>query len=151
MLQGPRILFLGGEGKTEAVDELEPAPRPYGASGSEAIELCREWMLFLGARETVASTGDSRVLCDLYSGRYLAWVSDTRGNLDIDSVDIAAKLAAADGRQPLIFVPGGVRPIARERADALGVALLRYRANDGALDGANALGRQMCENGLAAT
>ena len=121
---------------------------PFGASGEEAVGLCRSWMVYLGAADTVIARGDSRHLCDLYSRRYLAWVSDARGNLDLGIVDEAARIAASDGRLPLVFVPGGVRPVARERADARGVALLRYRPLDGALDGANALGRQLCASGL---
>jgi hypothetical protein len=105
-------------------------------------------MVYLGATDTVIARGDSRHLCDLYSRRYLAWVSDARGNLDVGIIDDAARIAASDGRLPLVFVPGGVRPIARERADALGVALLRYRPLDGALDGANTFGRQLCVSGL---
>lgn len=130
------------------VEREPPVPVPFGASGEEAVRLCRSWMVYLGAADTVIAPGDSRHLCDLYSRRYLAWVSDSRGNVDIRIVDEAARISAGDGRFPLIFLPGGVRPIARERADALGVALLRYRPLDGALDGANALGRQLCATGL---
>lgn len=126
-----------------------PAPRRYGASGEGAIELCREWMVFLGAADTVVASVETRETCDLYSGRYLAWVRDDRANLDVDPVEQAAIVASTDGRHPLIFVPGGVRPVARARADTLGIALLRYRALDGALDGANALGRNLCASGLA--
>lgn len=105
-------------------------------------------MVYLGATDTVTSRADSESFCDLYSTRYLAWVRDERGNLDIEPIERAALIASRDGRNPLIFIPGGVRPTARERADALGVALLRYRANDGALDGANALGRRLRTIGL---
>lgn len=140
---------LGGAGETETVRNIEPAPRPFGTSGPDAIELCQQWMAFLGAEDVVVASDSAKDVCDLYSTRYLAWVCDKRGNLDVDAVERAASVATSDGRVPLIFVPGGVRPIARERADALGVALLRYRANDGALDGANVLGRQLCVNGPA--
>lgn len=106
-------------------------------------------MVYLGTVETLIAREDARHLCDLYSNQYLAWIYDGRANLDIDTVERAANVAANDGRLPLIFVPGGVRPSARECADSLGVALLRYRAYDGALDGANALGRRLRANGPA--
>jgi hypothetical protein len=121
---------------------------PFGASAEEAIELGRRWMVFLGALDVVVARDGERQLCDLYSRLYLAWVTDERGNVDVAAVSRAAAVAASDGRLPLVFLPGGVRPIARERADALGVALLRYRANDGALDGVNTLGRQLRADGL---
>lgn len=127
----------------------EPAPRPSGVSDDEAIELCREWMVFLGAYDTVVSQGSARGSCDLYSSRYIAWVDNGRGNLDVNAVETAARLAATDGRQALIFVRGGVRPVAQQRADTLCVALLNYRARDSALDGRSRLGRQIVATGLA--
>lgn len=127
-----------------------PAPRPFGVSADEAVELCREWMVYLGASDTVVSVGAARESCDLYSSRYLDWVDNARGNLDVDAVEKAAMLAAADGRRALIFLRGGVRPITQERADALGVALLNYRARDSALDGRSKLGREIIAAGLAA-
>jgi hypothetical protein len=128
----------------------EPAPRPFGVSDVEALELCREWMVFLGASDTVVSSGATRNSCDLYSSHYLGWVDNARGNLDVDTVERAATLAAADGRRALIFLRGGVRPVAQERADALGIALLNYRARDSALDGRSKLGREIVATGLAA-
>lgn len=126
----------------------EPRPRPFGVSAEEAIELCREWMLYLGARDTVASSGNAKELCDLFSSRYLAWVENGRGNLDVGPIETAATLAASDGRSPLIFLQGGVRPKAQQRADALGVALLNYHARDGSLAGRSRLGRAAVESGL---
>jgi len=125
-----------------------PAPTPWDASDEEAILLCRDWMIFLGATDTVAVSGTARPFCDLYSNRYLGWVYNRRGNLDVDEVERAASLAGTDGRPALIFVSGGVIPYARQRADVLGVALLRYGAQGGVLDGANSLGRQLYASGL---
>lgn len=106
-------------------------------------------MIYLGATDSVVSTGIARNSCDLYSSHYLCWVDNGRGNLDVDVVETAAARAAADGRQPLIFLRGGVRPIAQERADVLGVALLNYRERDRALDGRSRLGREIIATGLA--
>ena len=123
-----RPLKLGRLLQTEIVSIEPPSPRSFGVSDEEAVELCREWMIDLGATDTVVAIGALRQLCDLYSARYLAWVDNRRGNLDVDPVDAAAALAASDGRCALIFVQGGVRPVAQERADALGVALLLSRS-----------------------
>lgn len=120
-------------------------------SDQEAIPLCRDWMIFLGATDTVAATGAVRQVCDLYSSHYIAWVDNRRGNLDIDAVEKAATVRAADGRRALIFVSRGVRPVAQNLADTLGVAILRYGARGGVLDGGNRLGRQLCASGLAAS
>ncbi|WP_285115467.1 hypothetical protein [Leifsonia sp. fls2-241-R2A-40a] len=125
-----------------------PAPRPFGVSADEAVELCREWMIYLGAVDAVAAQNPARQLCDLYSSRYLAWVDNRRGNLDVDAVEKAATLAASDGRQALIFVRGGVRPVAQEQADALGVAILWYHAVDATLAGRSRPGLALLVSGL---
>lgn len=130
------------------VRHVPPTARPYGVSDEEAVELCREWMIYLGAAETVAASGDARELCDLYSSRYLAWVDNRRGNLDLDDVDRAARLSSADGRQGVIFVRAGVLPVARQRADALRLVLLRYDARNGTLDGGNQLGFDLRASGF---
>lgn len=127
----------------------EPLPRPFGVSAEEAIELCREWMVYLGATDAVLSEGPTKELCDLFSSRYLAWVDNGRGNLDVGPIEMAATVSASDGRSPLIFVQGGVRPSAQQRADALGVALLNYHARDGSLAGRSRLGRAAVQIGLA--
>ena len=105
--------------------------------------------MFLGAVDTVAAPLGTRGRCDLYSSRFLGWVKNGRGNVDVEAVESAAQVSASDGRIPLLFVSGGVLPEARQRADSLGIALLRYRAHDGTLSGANALGRQVAATGLA--
>jgi hypothetical protein len=106
-------------------------------------------MIYLGAAETVAASGDARELCDLYSSRYLAWVDNRRGNLGLGEVDAAARLSSSDGRRAMIFVQGGFRPVARQRADELGVVLLRFDAINGSLEGGNQLGFEVCASGLA--
>ena len=126
-----------------------PSPRPWGVSDGEAVELCREWMVHLGATDARATGVAANRVCDLYSSGFLGWVENRRSNLDVDLVERAAATSAGDGRFPLLFVPGGVFPEARDRADVLGVALLRFRAQDGALDGVNGLGRQARTFGLA--
>jgi hypothetical protein len=106
-------------------------------------------MIYLGAADAVAAEGGARQVCDLYSSRFLAWVDNRRQNLDVDVVQNAANIAAADGRCPLIFVPGGIFPDTQDLADALGVALLRFDSLGGGLDGASAVGRQLRATGLA--
>lgn len=126
-----------------------PAPRPSGVSLDGAIALCREWMVHLGAADTRVTIGPAREICDLFSGRYLAWVDNSRANLAEDLVIRASHVASSDGRQPIIFKRGGIRPDAQRRADELGVALFSYVAVDGLLEGANPLGYMLRATGLA--
>lgn len=122
---------------------------PYGASYVEAVRLCREWMIYLGAVDTLPATGAAAAVCDLYSRDFVAWVDNRRGNLDVDVVERAARVAASDGRRAVVFIPGGVRPAAQDLADTLGVALLRFGPYDGALYGANRRGRELRASGFA--
>lgn len=128
----------------------QPAPRAWRASDEEAVDVCRQWMVHLGAQDTVAASKTGRQVCDLYSHRFLAWVDNRRGNLDLGAIERAAAVSAADGRYPLIFFSGGVLPEAQDLADAVGLALLRFDAQGGTLDGANRVGRQVRQTGLAA-
>jgi hypothetical protein len=107
-------------------------------------------MIHLGATDVVVAEGAASQLCDLYSPRYLAWVDNSRDNLDVGPVEKAATLAGSDGRNALIFVRGGVRPVAQELADARGVALLWYHARDGSLAGRSLLGLAVMASGLVA-
>jgi hypothetical protein len=130
------------------MDMLHPEPMRWGANDAEAVELCRRWMIYLGASDTVIASGEARRACDLYGSRFLGWVDARRGNVDIDIVERAASVASSDGRQPLIFIPGGIRPAAQERADALGVAVLRFHAENATLDGVNSLGWRFRDGGF---
>lgn len=103
-------------------------------------------MYYLGAADAVVSTGDSRQACDLYSSCYLGWVDNNRGNVEVELVDRAAAVVAADGRRGLVFAGHGVSPFARVRADELGVAIFRFDAQGGTLDGVNPLGRELFAN-----
>ncbi|MEY9951661.1 hypothetical protein [Leifsonia sp. EB34] len=131
------------------MSEGAPLPIPMGVSGEQAIELCRRWMIHLGAVDAVSASGEVRRTCDIYSQRFVAWVDNHRGNLEPDLVDRAAQVSASDGRQALVFVRGGVLPEAQRRADAYGVALFCFIAMDGSLEGANSVGFTLRARGLA--
>ncbi|WP_271177212.1 hypothetical protein [Leifsonia poae] len=130
------------------MDIEPPPPIPSGVSCDGAVELCRDWMRYLGATDAVVASGHVRETCDLYSSRFVAWVDHHRGNLEPDLVEHAALVSSADGRRALVFVRGGVFPAAKRRADALGVALFCYVAIDGSLEGANPLGFKLRADGL---
>lgn len=106
-------------------------------------------MVYLGVDDAVAAQEAASQICDLYSSRFLVWVNNRRGNLGLDLIERALAVAAADGRFPLIFLSGGVLPEAQDRADAVGLALLRFDAQGGNLDGVNRAGRRVRETGLA--
>jgi hypothetical protein len=126
----------------------KPEPRPRGATEDEAIELCKEWMRYLGATDAVVAMGESRHSCDVYSSGYLGWLENKRGNLEVELVERAAAVTAADGRRGLVFARHGVSPFARVRADELGIAIFGFDPEGGTLDGVNLVGREWCVTGL---
>lgn len=106
-------------------------------------------MIYLGAVDAVVASGTTAKVCDLYSTRFLAWVENQPGNLEMERVTRAATVSTADGRPALIFVRHGVLPDARERADELRVAVFGFDPRGGTLDGVNLLARELNANGLS--
>lgn len=125
------------------MERQPPKPKPWGVSDDEAIELCRDWMIYLGAADTVVASGAGVQACDLYSAGYLAWVENKTGNVEIGLVEHAAAVVAADGREALIFARRGVIPAARVRADELGIAIFGFDPQGATLDGVNLRGREL--------
>lgn len=105
-------------------------------------------MHFLGATDAVVATNESRQICELYGSRHIGWVENKRGNLEVEFVERAAAVTTADGRRGLIFARHGVSPIARVRADELGIAIFSFDPEGGTLDGVNLVGREWCATGL---
>lgn len=106
-------------------------------------------MHFLGFADVVVAVGDARQICDLYGSRYLGWVENKRGNLEVELVERAATVVAADGRRGLVFARRGVMPDARVKADELGIAIFGFDPQGGTLDGVNLLGRELFANAQA--
>ena len=106
-------------------------------------------MHYLGATDAVVATGESRHSCDVYSSGYLGWLENKRGNLEVELVEHAAAVTAADGRRGLVFARHGVSTFARLRADELGIGIFGFDPEGGTLDGVNLVGRELCATGLA--
>ncbi|WP_460536422.1 hypothetical protein [Humibacter ginsengiterrae] len=121
-----------------------PAPRPEGVSDQQAVDVCREWMIYLGEFDTMVATGDAALVCDLYSSRYVAFVSNERGNIGMPLVDRAVALVASDGRRGLVFHSGGTRPAAGEFADANGIALIMFDPENGDIEARNQVAVPIC-------
>lgn len=123
-----------------------PGPRPVGSSRAAAVEFCREWMVFLGERDTVIAEGPATAACDLYSSRYVALVDNRRGNIEVPLVQRAIALTDSDGRQGLVFHPGGCLLDAADLADACGVALIMFDPRSGAIEARNQLAISICRS-----
>ena len=127
----------------------KPAPRPRkGATDLEAIELCADWMRYLGATDTVVANPANSVPCDLYSSRNLGWVDNRSVNVPQSFVSDAVKVSTQDGRVGLIFFRYGFDPYAQQIATSHGIALISFTPESGDLHGLNQLGRNICAHGF---
>ncbi|GGO63948.1 hypothetical protein GCM10010910_17640 [Microbacterium nanhaiense] len=127
-----------------------PQPRPRGVGPQEAEELAAEWMRFLGAvdAEVTRYSGDGGV--DVISSAYIAQVKNLAPmySVPVAQVRELAGVAAHDGRRALFFTSGSYSAGGVEFADRAGIALFIYRAEEGDLIGANALGSAVRAQGL---
>jgi hypothetical protein len=128
------------------VNGQRPAPRPDGVDDRDAVELCQEWMVYLGEADTVIAVGDMSRICDLYSSRYVALVDNHRGNIGVPLVDRAAALVATDGRRGLIFHSGGCFPEAAVKAEYAGVAIITFDARNSEIEARNQLAVPICRS-----
>jgi hypothetical protein len=119
-----------------------------GATDSEAIQVCAQWMRFLGAVDTVVADPVAQIQCDLYSGKYLAWVDNRRGNVGPELVNRVIDVMRLDGRPGLIFFRAGFDPWSRASATEHGISLLRFSPEDGTLRGYNPQRKDIYTRGL---
>lgn len=128
------------------VNGQRPAPRPDGVNDRDAVDLCREWMIYLGETDTVVSEGAAAATCDLYSSRYVALVDNRRGNIGLPLVNRATALVASDGRRGLIFHSGGCFPDAAVKAEYAGIAVITFDARNAEIEARNQLAVPICRS-----
>lgn len=125
-----------------------PAPQPFGVSHEGAEALIAAWMVYLGESdaEPTQFSGDGGI--DVVSHRYIAQVKNYAGSVDVASVRELAGVSLDDGRKPLFFTSGTYTQGATDFATRVGIALFRYIAAAGTLEGANELGDNYVNLGL---
>lgn len=121
-----------------------PAPRPVGSSQIAALEFCRDWMVYLGERDTMIASGDVAAVCDLYSSRYVALVQNRIGNIEVPFVQRAIALSTTDGRRALVFHSGGCLIDAAALANAHQIPLFSYMSLAGEIAPANRTAMAVC-------
>jgi hypothetical protein len=127
----------------------KPEPRPrQGATDREAIELCAQWMSYLGATDVVIANPSASIPCDLYSNNYLGWVHNWHGDVGADLVEQAISALSTDKRSGMIFFRYGFDGFARNLATNAGLALIRFSPEYGTANGLNQLGRDIFVRGL---
>ncbi|GAB3396187.1 hypothetical protein GCM10027568_29830 [Humibacter soli] len=121
-----------------------PAPRRDGVSDSEAVALCRQWMVYLGETDAVEAVGRVASVCDLFSSHYVALVDNKQGNIGLPLVERGMALASADGRRCVIFHSGGCLPNAGRAADQAGIAVIMFDPENGDIEATNQTAVPVC-------
>lgn len=135
-----------------AVAPGAPAPRHYEITPKEAEELAAEWMRFMGepSAQTTISSWDGGI--DVEGHFYVAQVKHLASNVGVKDIREFAGVMNHDsrGRKGLFFTRTGYVAGAVEFADRTGIALFRYDAPAGTLQGMNAHAQQLQARGLNA-
>lgn len=127
-----------------------PAPdlQPFGVSHEGAERLVTAWMRHLGAldAETTRVAGDGGI--DVVSEKFIVQVKNYAGSIAVVDVRALYGVAAAEGKHPLMFTSGTITVEGLAFANRVGMAALKYSAEEGTLHGLNPLGEHIVEHGL---
>lgn len=126
-----------------------PAPHPYGVSPRGAEFLCRDWMRFFGIADAEVTRSHADGGIDVTSSTYVAQVKHYTGSVGAPEVQQLVGVAHTTRRDALFFTSGKYTPAAMAAAEAVGMPLLRYSAEDGTIEGANAAGIAIATFGVA--
>ncbi|GAA1062019.1 restriction endonuclease [Agromyces bracchium] len=130
-----------------------PAPPPpaqqYGVSHEGAEHLVAAWMRHLGVLDAEVTRFSRDGGADVVSDAYVAQVKNYAGSVSVTDVRALFGVATADSKKPLLFTSGAVTADGLTFADRVGVALVRYDAEKGTIQGLNALGGMVVDVGIA--
>jgi hypothetical protein len=85
---------------------------------------------------------------DVTSEAYLAQVKNIAGYVPVIEVRAFYGVVVAEKKSGLLFTSGVVTSEGRAFADRVGIAILRYNAEEGTIAGLNPLGEQVVEHGI---
>jgi len=105
-------------------------------------------MQHLGAVDSQVTSFTADGGIDVVSARYIAQVKNYSDTVGVAALRELAGVASVDGRTPLFFSSGSYAAGAIEFANLADIALFRYDAVLGTLDGINERGREAVATGL---
>lgn len=125
-----------------------PPPQLYGVSDQGAELLVRDWMRHLGVLDATVTPlrGDGGT--DVESNDFIAQVKNYTGLVPVSEVRDLGGVAAATGKQALLFTSGTLSGSGLDFADKVRIAVIQYSAVDGTLVGLNDLGTRCTEAGI---
>lgn len=126
----------------------KPEPQPFGVSHRGAESLVCAWMRHLGVldAEVTQFVGDGGI--DVSSSDFIAQVKNYAGSIPVAAVREVFGVAVADSKHPLLFTSGTMTVEGNAFASRVGMAVFRYNAEEGTLEGLNAKGAKAVEFSL---
>lgn len=139
-----------GDNEDEGFKPKGPMPvaAPYGVSHEGAETLVAHWMQFLGAEDATVTSFTSDGGVDVQSLHYIAQVKNYKGSVSVAEVRQLQGVASADGRKPLFFTSGTYTAEGLKFADAVGMAMFIYNAEEGTLSAACKRAEKLLVTGL---
>lgn len=126
----------------------KPDPQPFGVSPEGAERLVAQWMRHLGAADAEATRHSRDDGIDVISANYVAQVKHLAGSVAVESVRAFFGVATRDGRFPLFFTSGRYTSGCIAFADAVGMGLFTYSAEEATLTPLGSVARRLVEDGL---
>ena len=125
-----------------------PAPQPYGVSHEGAEHLVCAWIRHLGVldAEVTRLVGDGGI--DVDSEHYVAQVKNLAGSVPVGEVRALLGSAVSEGKKPLLFTSGSLTVEGKAFAERVRMAVFRYDAVGGTIQGLNELGDVAVERGI---
>jgi hypothetical protein len=126
-----------------------PDPQPFGVSHAGAEHLVAMWMRHLGVLDAVVTplSGDGGI--DVVSSDFVAQVKNLTGFVPVQDVRALFGVAASESKRGLLFTSGAVTTEGLAFADRVDMALIRYDAIAGTLEGLNEIGVRAVERSIA--
>lgn len=120
-----------------------PQPQPYGVSHRGAELLVCDWMRHLGFITAVPTREGTDGGIDVNSDTHVAQVKNYQAKVGVVEVRELFGVAAAAKKQALFFTSRGYTAEAKLFADAVGMPLFVYKAEEGLLFGVNDVAKQI--------
>lgn len=127
----------------------KPLPQPFGVSHRGAESLICAWMRHLGVldAEVTQFVGDGGI--DVSSADFIAQVKNYAGSIPVAAVRELFGVAVAESKHPLLFTSGMMTVEGNAFASRVGMAVFRYNAEEGTLEGLNGKGIEAVEFSLS--
>lgn len=141
-----------GTGRTELYistsDIGRPAPQPFGVSHDGAERLVAAWMRYLGVDDATVTRVSADGGIDVSSATVVAQVKNYIKTVAIVDIRALYGVAVAEGKRAMLFTSGSVSREGASFCDRTKIAVVKYNAVTGQIEGINRLGILAVRSGI---